>query len=160
MRPLWVPAMVLTAVVPVAGIGQQPKSSNKGDASASGIGVGRSGKPMANARVFMGKVEDDEDVLQAKLRLGGFPIAQTDAQGRFKISGFVPGSYTYVYSPAGGPSIVPAEFSIKALQAVTRSIPPPMNGLEIGLTEPHDQPTSRTFTLLTAHTFHFSPAHI
>jgi len=58
MRHLWVPAMVLTAVVPVACIGQQPKSSNKGDASASGIRVGRSGKPMANARVFMGKVED------------------------------------------------------------------------------------------------------
>lgn len=153
MRHLRIHAIALTAVVPFACIGQQPKSSNKGDASASGVLVGRSGKPMVNARVFLGKVEDDQEVLQARVRLGGLPIAQTDAQGRFKISGFVPGRYTLVYSPAGGPSIVPTEFSIKALQAVTRSILPQMNGVEIGLTQPLDERKWSIFTLLKGHTF-------
>src|SRR6202142_1540753 len=68
-------AVVLTAVVPAACIGQQPKPSYKGDASASGVLAGRSGKPMGNARVFLGRVEDDQDVLQGTLRLGGLPIA-------------------------------------------------------------------------------------
>jgi hypothetical protein len=75
------------------------------------------------------------------------------AQGRFKINGFVPGSYTLVYSVAGGPLIAPAEFSIKALQAVTRSILPQMNGVEIGLTQPLDERKWSIFTLLKGHTF-------
>lgn len=154
MRHVWVSAMLLTAVVPSACIGQQLKDSNKGDASASGVLVGRSGKPMANARVFLGKVEDDEEVLQAKVRLGGLPIVRTDAQGRFKISGFLPGSYTLVYSLAGGPSIAPAEISIKALQAVTRSIMPQLKGVEIGTTQPFDERKwGNMFTLLKGHTF-------
>jgi len=156
----WIRAMVLTAVVPATCIGQQPKPSYKGDASTSGVLAGRSGKPMGNARVFLGKVEDDQDVLQGTLRLGGLPIAQTDAQGRFKISGFAPGRYTLVYSPAGGSSIVPTEISIKALQAVTKSILPQMNGVEIGLTQPLDERKWSTFTLLKGHTFHGEGANM
>jgi len=153
MHHFWIRAVVLAAVVPAACSGQQPKPSYKGDASASGVLAGRSGKPMGNAHVFLGKVEDDADVLQGTLRLGGLPIAQTDAQGHFKISGFSPGSYTLVYSPAGGASIVPTEISIKALQAVTKSILPQMNGVEIGLTQPLDERKWSTFTLLKGHTF-------
>ena len=153
MCHLWIRAMVLTAVLTVACLGQQPKSSNKGDASASGVLVGRSGKPMVNARVFLGKVEDDQDVLQARVKLGGLPISQTDAQGRFKINGFVPGSYTLLYSLAGGASIAPAEISIRSLQAVTKSILPLMNGVEIGTTQPLDERKWSIFTLLKGHTF-------
>ena len=49
---------------------------------------------------------------------------------------------------------MPAEFSIKALQAVTRSILPQMNGVEIGLTEPLDERKWSIFTLLKGQ--HFS----
>lgn len=153
MHHFWIRAVVLAAVVPAACIAQPSKPSYKGDASASGVLAGRSGKPMGNARVFLGKVEDTEDVLQGTVRLGGLPIAQTDAQGRFKISGFAPGRYTLMYSPAGGASIVPTEISIKALQAVTRSILPQMNAVEIGLTQPLDERKWGTFTLLKGHTF-------
>jgi hypothetical protein len=41
-----------------------------------------------------------------------------------------------VYQPAGAPSIVPAEISIKAFAAETRSILPLMRSVEIGTSEP------------------------
>ena len=154
MQHFWISTVVLAAALPAACIGQQPKPSYKGDASVSGVLTGRSGKPLANARVFLGKVEDTEDVLQGNVRLGGLPISQTDAQGRFKISGFAPGTYTLLYSPAGGSSIAPTEISIKALQATTPSILPQMHGVEIGLTSPLAERKWGAFTLLKGHTFH------
>ena len=75
----------------------------------------------------------------AKVRLSGLPLARTDAQGKFKLSGFVPGNYTIVYYPAGGPSFAPAEISIKALEAVDRSILPLMKDIEIGTTMPLEE---------------------
>ena len=153
MRRFWFRVLVLAAVSVWVCAGQQPKMSSKGQASATGVFVGRSGKPMANARLFLGKIEDDEDMLQAKVRLGGLPIAQTDAKGQFKFSGFVPGSYTILYSPAGGPSIAPAEISIRALQAVTRSILPLMQRVEIGTSQTLAERKWGVFTLLKGHTF-------
>jgi len=128
--------------------------------SASGVLTGRSGKPLANARVFLGRVEDDEETLMAKVRLSGLPLARTDAQGKFKLSGFVPGNYTIVYYPAGGPSFAPAEIGIKALQAVDRSILPLMKDVEIGTTMPLDERKWASFTLLKGHTFWGQGAHM
>jgi hypothetical protein len=146
--------IVFTAAATLACLGQQRKTPARLDTSASGVLVGRSGKTLANARIFLGKVEDDEDTLQAKVRLGELPIAQTDASGRFKLTGFAPGNYTIVYSPAGHASIAPAEFSIRALQAVTRSILPLMKGVEIGTTQPlEERKWGGIFVLLKGHTF-------
>ncbi len=145
--------IALAAFVAAACMGQQRKPPGRSETSAGGVLVGRSGKPLANARVFLGKIEDDEEVLQAKVRLGGLPIAQTDASGHFQLKGFPPGSYTIVYSPAGKSSIAPAEFSIKALQAVTRSILPLMKGVEIGTTQPLEERKWGVFVLLKGHTF-------
>jgi hypothetical protein len=154
MRVRWLRVFILAAVGISGGAGQQPKSSPKGEASVVGIFVGRSGKPMANARLFLGRIEDDQEVLQAKIKLGGLPIAQTDAKGQFKFTGVAPGAYTVVYFPAGGSSFAPAEISIKALQAVTRSILPLMKGVEIGTSEPMDERKwGAVFTLLKGHTF-------
>jgi hypothetical protein len=125
-------ATMLMAVLSAAGAGQQPKSSTKADISASGVLVGRSGKPMANAHLFLGKIEDDQEVLQANVKLGGLPI---------------------LYYPAGGPSIVPAQISIKALLAVDRSIMPLMKGVEIGTTTPLNERKWGVFTLLKGNTF-------
>ena len=55
MRHLWLSAIVLMVVVS-ASVGQQPKSSTKPPTSISGVLTGRSGKPLARARVFLGKV--------------------------------------------------------------------------------------------------------
>jgi len=146
-------AAILAVVLSAAGAGQQPKSSTKIDTSASGVLVGRSGKPMANARLFLGKIEDDQQVLQANVKLGGLPISRTDAQGQFKFTGFTPGAYTILYYPAGGPSIVSTQISIKALLAVDSSILPLMKGVEIGTTTPLDEKKWGVFTLLKGHTF-------
>jgi len=92
--------------------------------------------------------------LQSRVKLGGLPIAQTDAKGQFQLSGFAPGYYTILYAPSGSPSIVPVEISIKALEAVTRSILPGVKNVEIGTTQPLDERRwGATLTLLKGHTF-------
>lgn len=159
MRHPWFSVIVLPVVVSAIAA-QQPKSSTKPSTSTSGMIVGRSGKPLANARVFLGKVEDDQEMLMAKVRLSGLPLAQADAQGKFKLSGFVPGNYTIVYYPAGGPSFAPAEISIKALLAVDRSILPLMKDVEIGTTVSLDEQKWASFTLLKGHTFWGQGAHM
>ena len=153
MRRVWLPAAVLTVVLSSPCTGQILKAAVKPLASASGVFTGRSGKPMAGAKLFLGKVEDTEEMLMAKIRLSGLPVTQTDAQGKFKFTGFEPGRYTIVYSPAGGVPYTPAEISIKALQAVDRSILPQMKNVEIGTSLPLDERKWASFTLLKGHTF-------
>ena len=59
-----------------------------------------------------------------------------------------------MYYPAGGPSIAPAELSIKALAAVTRSILPAMKDIEIGTSNSlEERRWGPTLTLLRGHTF-------
>ncbi|HTT62171.1 MAG TPA: carboxypeptidase-like regulatory domain-containing protein [Bryobacteraceae bacterium] len=159
MRHLWFSAIALAAILSAAGT-TPPKVTAKLATSASGVLVGRSGKPLANARIFLGSVEDDEEMLMAKIKLSGLPVAQTDAQGRFKLTGFVPGNYTIVYYPAGGPSFTPAEISIKALSAVDRSILPQLKNVEIGTTMPLDERKWASFTLLKGHTFWSQGTHM
>jgi len=153
MRYLSLFAALLTIGAPAARAGEVPKTSAKLATSVTGVLTGHSGKPIANARVFLGKVEDDQESLMAKIRLSGLPVAQTDAHGKFKFTGFVPGNYTIVYYPAGGLSYAPNEISIKALQAVDRSILPQMKNVEIGTTMPLDERKWASFMLLKGHTF-------
>jgi hypothetical protein len=128
--------VTLSAFVAVSGAGQPPKSQPKGEPGPRGIVVGRGGKPLANARLFLGQVAGDQELVQAKVKIGGFPITQANAQGQFQFEHIAFGSYTVVYQPAGAPSIVPAEISIKAIAAETRSILPLMQSVEIGTSEP------------------------
>lgn len=135
----------------------QPKPQTKQGASASGVFVCRSGKPMAKARLFMGEVMGDEEVLYAKIKLpDSLPSALTDDQGRFQLTGFPPGQYTIVYQPSGITGLLPAEINIKPFLAVTRSTLPMMRNFEIGSTgEPlAERLWGRTFTLLKGHTFY------
>jgi hypothetical protein len=136
-------------------LGQQAKAPAKGAASAAGVFLGRSGKPMAKARVLLGEIAGDQEVVYAKIKLPPtLPAAVTDDQGRFQFKGFPPGEYTIVYQPAGTPPVVPAEINIKPFLAVTKSIAPLLRGFELGKNEPYpERPWGREFTLLKGHTF-------
>jgi len=151
-----VPALILCLATCQLKAGQQAKAPAKGTAQATGIFVGRSGKPMAKARVILGEVVGDQEVTYAKIKLPPtLPSATTDEQGRFQFKGFVPGEYTIVYQPAGTPPVVPAEINIRAFLAVTKSIAPLLRGFELGKTEPYpERPWGKEFTLLKGHTFY------
>lgn len=132
-----------------------PAPPAKGSATASGVFHGRSGKPMARARLFLGEIVGDQEVLYAKVKLPTtLPSATADDQGRFQFKGFPPGEYTIVYLPAGAPPVVPAEIHIRAFLAVTKSIAPLLRNFELGKSEPYpERPWGREFTLMKGHTF-------
>ncbi len=153
--------VLLTAVALPACAAETAKTSPKPATSVTGVLIGRSGKPMANAHLFMGTVAGDQEDVEAKIVLSGLPVAQTDAQGRFKLAGFAPERYTIVYYPAGGPSIAPAQFPIKTLSAVAPSILPLMNNIEIGTSEPlPPRSWGNAFTLLAGYRFWGQGAHM
>ncbi len=135
--------------------GGQPKPQPKSGAMAGGVFVGRSGKPMVKARLFLGEILGDQEVTYAKIKLlGALPAATCDDQGKFQFKGFPPGEYTIVYQPAGATAVVPTEINIKPFLAVTRSIVPEMSGLELGKNEPYPERVwGGVFTLLKGHTF-------
>lgn len=151
MRTQRVCAVLLASGIASVCLAQPAKAS----ATANGVFVGRSGKPMAKARVILGQVVGDQEVTYAKIKLPpSLPSATTDDQGRFQFKGFPPGEYTIVYVPAGTPPVVPAEISIKAFLAVTKSIAPLLRGFELGTREPYpERPWGQTFTLMKGHTF-------
>jgi hypothetical protein len=132
----------------------KPQPPVKADAVADGVFVGRSGKPMARAKVFLGEVAGDEDYTHAVVKLPDrLPSAVTDEQGRFQFKNFPPGRYTIVYQPAGAGGLLPVQISIRALSAVDRSIAPGLKGIEMGKTSPFDDRAwTKTFTLLKGHT--------
>lgn len=161
MRLWFIRVLVLTAVALPARAAEIPKTLPKTAASVTGVLMGRSGKPMANARLFMGKVEGDQEEEQARIVLAGLPFDQTDAQGRFKLAGFAPDRYTIVYYPAGGPSTAPAQFTIKSLSAVAPSILPLMKNVEIGTSEPMaPRSWGNAFTLMKGHLFWAQGSHM
>lgn len=134
----------------------QPKPQPKRDASttATGIFVGRSGKPMAGARIMIAEISGDQEVLYARLKLLPNTQAVTDSQGRFELKGFTPGRYALVYQPAGASTVLSVETSIKPLLAVTQSPMPLLRGVEIGSGESRPERLwGRQFTLLKGHTF-------
>lgn len=135
---------------------QQPKSQpKKAGPTASGVFVGRSGKPMAKARLLLGEVVGDQEFVYATVKLANMAAVVTDNDGRFTFTGFTPGFYTIVYLPPGV-TIAPREFSIKALSAVTKSPLPLLRNIEHGSTgQPLPERTwGQVFTLLKGHTFY------
>jgi hypothetical protein len=136
--------------------GQPANSQPKAGATASGVFTGRSGKPMANTRMILAEVAGDQEVIYAKIKLAvNPPIAVTDDKGQFQFTGFTPGIYAVLYSPALASKVLPAEINIKALAAVAKSPVPLLRDTQIGDTgTPYpDRLWGRTFTLLKGHTF-------
>lgn len=157
MSAICLRVLVLLAVEACLLPAQQPKSPAATGATASGVFVGRSGKPMARAQLMLAEVKSDEDTLQARLRLGPQPItAIADGNGRFQFKGFTPGvRYAFVYNPAG-PDVVPppVEINIKALSGAIDTFLPMLKGVEAG-TRGAPYPNrvwARDFTLLKGHT--------
>ncbi len=132
----------------------KPQPPVKADAVADGVFLGRSGKPMAKAKVFLGEVTADEDFPYAVLRLPErLPSAVTDDQGRFQFKNFPPGRYTIVYQPAGAAGILPVQVNIRALSATDQNIAPGLRGIELGKADPFaDRLWTKAFTLLKGHT--------
>ena len=92
MDLIWFHSLVLAACVPLVA-DPQPKPQPKPGAAASAVFAGRSGKPMAKARLFIGEVLGDGEVLYAKTKLAANVSASTDDQGRFQITGLPAGRY-------------------------------------------------------------------
>jgi hypothetical protein len=148
----------LLAAASICG-GQQPTQPQKSQAKrsttmATGTFVGRSGKPMAGARIMLGKVLKDQDVLYAQLKIVDGAAAVVDAKGHFQLKGFTPGSYALVYQPAGASNVLPVEISIRALIAETNSPMPLLRNVEIGNGESYPERIwGKQFVLLKGHTF-------
>ena len=124
--------------------------------TASGVFLGRSGKPMAKARLILAEIKGDNEVTYAKIVLPAqLPTATADASGAFQFTGLSPGEYTILYQPTGGAGVLPASIDIKALIGVTKSIAPLLRGTELGTGDPYaSRPWGGAFTILKGHTFH------
>ena len=135
--------------------GQQAKTQSKPGTAASGVFVGRSGKPLARAKLFLGRIVADQEIAYARIRLPAtLPSAVCDSQGRFEFKGFTPGEYTIVYQPPGPAAVVPVEINIKAFEAVAPSLAPGLKGMEFGANEVFaERAWGPSFTLLKGHTF-------
>ncbi len=123
-------------------------------AAAGGVFLGKSGTPMAGARLILCSMREDPDSLYgvAKL-LDEVPIATTDAAGRFEFSGLAPGRYTIAYLPAGVKTAVPNEITVSPLNAVDKSITPLLRNTELGTGSPYQARPWGQFTLMKGHTF-------
>lgn len=132
------------------------KERAPGETVATGVFMGRSGKPMAGARLVLGEVAGDDTVLYARVRLvDKVRAAVADAQGRFQFKGFDPGTYTIVYEPPGAGGVLPVQINIRAFLATTRSITPLLYDVELGKNEPYaERRWGGRFTLLKGHTFY------
>jgi hypothetical protein len=131
----------------------KPQPPVKAEAVADGVFVGRSGKPMANAKLFLGEVTGDEDYACAVVKLPErLPSAVADAQGRFQFKNFPPGRYTIVYQPTGS-GVLPAQIDVRALSATDQNIAPGLRGIELGKADPFgDRAWTKMFALLKGHT--------
>jgi hypothetical protein len=149
MRATWLCTLVFAAAV-VSFPAEQPKSQTKPGTTAGGVFLGRSGKPMAGARLIL--CEGLED--QGKIRLlPNVPTVTTDKTGRFALRGFAPGRWTIIYLPAGVDVAMPNEIDVSALEAVDKSILPLLVKVELGKDKPYEpRPWSKQFTLLKGHT--------
>jgi hypothetical protein len=148
MRPKWLHTLVLLAV---AGClpGQQPKSQPKANTSAAGVFVGKSGKPMAGARLILCQWIEEKTVVRLSSNV---PTATADAQGRFTFSGYTPGVYTIAYLPAGVDVAVPNDIDVSALEGVDASLLPLLVRVELGTSKPYEPRAWGPFTLLKGHT--------
>ena len=145
MRAKWSYILVLLAVAGCL-LGQQPKSVT----SVSGVFLGKSGKPMAGARLILCQAIVD----QAKITpLRNVPAATADNAGRFAFRGFDPGRWTIIYLLPGLNVAIPNEIDISALDAVTKSTLPLMVKVELGANQAYAPRPWGPFTLLKGHTF-------
>ncbi|MBS1855927.1 MAG: carboxypeptidase regulatory-like domain-containing protein [Acidobacteria bacterium] len=150
MRAKWLHPLILVTVA-LCFAGQQPKPPSNPATSASGVFLGRSGKPMAGARLIL--CEAREDLARIRI-LANVPTATTDQQGQFTIRGFEPGRWTIIYLPAGFRAAIPNEIDFSALEAVDRCPFPLLVRVELGKDTPYEaRPWSSQFTLLKGHTF-------
>lgn len=150
MRPKWLHTLVLLTVVGYLP-GQQPKLQPKPATTAGGVFLGRSGKPMAGARVILCQAIEDRGKIQL---LPGVPTATADNLGRFGFRGFAPGRWTILYLPAGFNAAIPNEIDYSALEAVDKSILPLLVRVELGANKAYEpRPWGPQFTLLKGHTF-------
>ncbi len=135
---------------------EPPKPVPPAEMIARGIFVGRSGKPMAKARLMLGEISGDDVFRYARIRLvAKVATAVADAEGKFEFKGFAPGVYTIVYQPAGSAGIVPVEIPIRTLSGTTDSIAPLLRGFELGRETPFGKrPWGTYFTLLEGHTLY------
>jgi len=156
MNPRWLRMSVLLAFAVSAHAGQPAKAQPKASATAGGVFMGRSGKPMAKATLILGEAVSDQEVTVARIKvLGKLPSAVADDQGRFQFKGIPPGTYAILYYPGAAPTLLPVEFSIKSFLAVAKSIAPLLRGFELGKSEPFaERVWGREFTLLKGHTFY------
>jgi len=131
----------------------KPQPPVKADAVADGVFVGRSGKPMANAKLYLGEIAADQDFAYAVIKLPErLPSAVADAQGRFQFRDFPPGRYTIVYQPTGA-GVLPAQINIRPLSATDQNMAPGLRGIELGKADPFsDRAWTKMFTLLKGHT--------
>jgi hypothetical protein len=150
MRSKWLHTLALLAGVGCL-LGQQPKSQPKPVTTASGVFLGKSGKPMAGARLILCEAVED----QAKIRLlPNVPTATADKVGRFSFRSFDPGRWTIIYEPAGTDVAIPNEINTAALEAVDKSLVPLLVRYELGTDKPYEpRPWGPQFTLLKGHTF-------
>jgi hypothetical protein len=150
MGAKWLHTLVLASAT-VCFAGDQPKPPSKPATTASGMFLGKSGKPMAGARLILCEVLEDK----GKLRLlPNVPAATTDKTGGFTLRGFDPGRYTIIYLPAGFTATIPNEIDFSPLEAADKSTMPLMNRVELGTDKPYEpRPWSRQFTLMKGHTF-------
>ena len=132
------------------------EDSTPGEIVATGLFVGRSGKPMANARLVLGKVVGNDVVTYATVKLvDEVSTAVADAEGRFEFKGFTPGAYTIVYRPSKAGGMFPVEIDIRSFLATTKSTAPLLQGFELGKEKPlAERAWGRRFTLLKGHTFY------
>ena len=131
-----------------------PPDATPGEIVANGTFLGRSGKPMKNARLFLAEVVAAGDFQQALVKLvADVETAVADAEGKFRFRNFEPGVYTIVYQPAGASRLVPQELRIKTLSASTNSIAPGLTGIVLGTDrELSPRPWGKRFVLLKGHT--------
>jgi len=143
------------AVPPAAGA-EAPKPTSPAEMIARGLFLGRSGKPMAKARLMLGEISGDDVFRYARIRLvAKVATAVADSEGKFEFKGFTPGVYTIVYQPGGSAGIVPVEIPIRTLSGTTDSIAPLLRGFELGRETPFGKrPWGTYFTLLEGHTLY------
>ncbi len=132
---------------------QQPKSPQPATAGG-GVFLGRSGKPMAGARLILCEVLEDRDSFRGRVRLlSAVPTATAAKDGRFEFRGFAPGRYTILYLLAGVNIAVPNEITVSMLDAMDKSIAPLLRKTELGTNNPYEPRAWGPFTLMRGHTF-------
>ena len=139
---------------PAAGAPEAVGDPTPGQIVAGGTFMGRSGKPMAGARLVLGTVSGDEMFPHSNITLAAAALtAVADEQGRFQFTDFTPGPYTIVYQLKGDSDLIIASLNIKTLSATDKSIAPLLKNFELGKDEPYEpRAWGKQFTLMDGHT--------